>query len=597
MRFSFHHAAAVVTVWAAAAGAVAQTSDFPITLQRGNGLANVFAKLNGGQTATIAYFGGSITQGAGYRDLVTNWLKARYPGKIVEINAGWGGTGSLIGAMRLGRDVLAHAPDLMFVEFAVNDLPEDPLIFVERNSEGIVRQTFAADATTDVCFLETIAWYTEGPYLAGNLPTPVQAHYNVADHYGCPSVNIGWALYEHVLAGTPWTDLAPDRVHPNAAGSQIYADAIIAYLDAERTRNGPSTTHAMPTELTDYPVMTSVITELASIDPLPAGWVKRFNQFGAASFIESSTPGTQVTLGFDGPAAALKIVAGPDGGDIAVSIDGGPFASAGIPPFDFHFIWAVPVAKMQTFGHHTLTLRVTSGVARLINVESAQTADVGGPGPGDVNLALTAVASTADSFFGAGFEAAKARDGNTGTKWTSTNTSPTHWLAMDLGAQADVSAVIVKHAGAGGEWEAFNTTAFTIETGPSLTGPWSVEFVGANPNQVAVSTFTYAVPRRMRYVRLNVIDAGIDDYARIPELEVWGVIATAKADFDKDGDADLADYGHFQACYSGPGFAQSEPACANARLDGDTDVDLDDFGLFQGCMTGAGLPADVNCVP
>ncbi len=69
----------------------------------------------------------------------------------------------------------------------------------------------------------------------------------------------------------------------------------------------------------------------------------------------------------------------------------------------------------------------------------------------------------------------------------------------------------------------------------------------------------------------------------------------APVDFDKDGDVDLDDYGKFQACYSGAGLAQNDPACAAARLDGDSDVDPDDFGIFQGCLTGANIPADPGC--
>lgn len=70
---------------------------------------------------------------------------------------------------------------------------------------------------------------------------------------------------------------------------------------------------------------------------------------------------------------------------------------------------------------------------------------------------------------------------------------------------------------------------------------------------------------------------------------------TAAADFDRDGDVDQVDFGVFQACLSGSGFPQTNPACIEARLDGDEDVDQDDFGLFQGCMSGAHVPADPKC--
>lgn len=68
-------------------------------------------------------------------------------------------------------------------------------------------------------------------------------------------------------------------------------------------------------------------------------------------------------------------------------------------------------------------------------------------------------------------------------------------------------------------------------------------------------------------------------------------------DFDRDGDVDIADYGHLQACYSGPNVTQSESTCLDALLDPDDDVDQDDFAVFELCLTGSHLPADIMCMP
>ncbi len=60
-------------------------------------------------------------------------------------------------------------------------------------------------------------------------------------------------------------------------------------------------------------------------------------------------------------------------------------------------------------------------------------------------------------------------------------------------------------------------------------------------------------------------------------------------DFDNDGDVDLTDFGHLQACMSGTGNPYP-PGCDDADMDDDFDVDADDFGEFQLCMGGAGSP-------
>jgi hypothetical protein len=71
--------------------------------------------------------------------------------------------------------------------------------------------------------------------------------------------------------------------------------------------------------------------------------------------------------------------------------------------------------------------------------------------------------------------------------------------------------------------------------------------------------------------------------------------ATAKADFDLDGDVDQVDFGCFQACMTGSGPTQIDPSCESARLDGDADVDQLDLELFRGCMSGSNVLADPNC--
>lgn len=68
------------------------------------------------------------------------------------------------------------------------------------------------------------------------------------------------------------------------------------------------------------------------------------------------------------------------------------------------------------------------------------------------------------------------------------------------------------------------------------------------------------------------------------------------ADFDADGDVDLADFGHLQACLTGPSVPQTAVECADARLDADADVDQDDFELFAACISGPHKPVDPGCL-
>ena len=83
-----------------------------------------------GEALSVVFFGGSLTYGANasdplitsYRGLMATYLKERYPKAHFSIHdAAIGGSGSQLGLFRLERDVLAHKPDLVFLDFTVND--------------------------------------------------------------------------------------------------------------------------------------------------------------------------------------------------------------------------------------------------------------------------------------------------------------------------------------------------------------------------------------------------------------------------------------------------------------------------------------------
>jgi hypothetical protein len=64
------------------------------------------------------------------------------------------------------------------------------------------------------------------------------------------------------------------------------------------------------------------------------------------------------------------------------------------------------------------------------------------------------------------------------------------------------------------------------------------------------------------------------------------IVGTVLFDSDGDGDVDLADFGNFQLCFTGPGGGPLTPTCQVFDSDGDDDVDLTDFSAFQLSFTG-----------
>lgn len=90
-----------------------------------NGWGFLFPKIHTttSKKLKIAFLGGSITgKDDCWRPQTMELFRRLYPHIAwEEINASVGGTGSDFGAFRLRHEVVVHNPDLIFVEFAVND--------------------------------------------------------------------------------------------------------------------------------------------------------------------------------------------------------------------------------------------------------------------------------------------------------------------------------------------------------------------------------------------------------------------------------------------------------------------------------------------
>jgi hypothetical protein len=71
------------------------------------------------------------------------------------------------------------------------------------------------------------------------------------------------------------------------------------------------------------------------------------------------------------------------------------------------------------------------------------------------------------------------------------------------------------------EFVSFGFKAFEFQTGTSLSGPWTTVATVSNPNQITSYKEFFTSPVSARYVRLYITNSGIDNYARLPEFEVY----------------------------------------------------------------------------
>jgi lysophospholipase L1-like esterase len=201
-------------------------------------LENVLAKAGAGEDITLAFIGGSITQGAGaipihekcYPRIFADEFEKKYAkgGKVDLVKAGVGGTPSELGMIRFDRDVLrdgAKQPDLIVIEFAVND-------------EG--------DETKGVCFESLIRKALSLPWKPAVviLFAVFSNDWNLQERLGPVGVRYQVPMVSVLDAVSPQFMLLPedgrvisknqyfyDQYHPSNLGHQIMCDSIINLLD------------------------------------------------------------------------------------------------------------------------------------------------------------------------------------------------------------------------------------------------------------------------------------------------------------------------------------------------------------------------------
>jgi lysophospholipase L1-like esterase len=332
----------------------AADQDYPLAeaqeVRARGGLPNFFLKAQTtGAEVKIGYLGGSITAQNGWRVQTLAHFKKAYPqATFAEINAAIGGTGSDLGVFRVQQDVLSKGPDLLFVEFAVNDGGADPQRII-RAMEGIVRQTWKANPKTDICFVYTLTEALSPAMLEGKLQRSASAMEKVADHYGIPTITLGMEVAKLAKAGQlvwraklPKTEaekaalgdkfvFAADGVHPHdSTGQVLYTQAIVRSLPALAIANATPTAHvsnlaldpanwerATLVPITAAKLSAGLVPTDMKTDAFAKGWANRL-----PAMVKLTRPGQSIEFQFKGTHCAIYDLVGPSGGMVAVTLDG-----------------------------------------------------------------------------------------------------------------------------------------------------------------------------------------------------------------------------------------------------------------------------------
>lgn len=224
-------------------------------------LKNLMKRAANGESLVIGFLGGSITQGSlsstpktCYAYLVYEWWKKSFPNaEFSFVNGGIGGTTSHYGGARAWKDVLCYRPDIVTVDFSVND---DANEFFEETYEGTLRRLLAAPSAPAVVVLNNV-FYDTGK-------NAQDYHNRIADHYGIPHVSIKDTIFPDVESGKiVRADITPDNLHPNDKGHRLVADEICKLLDSIKEELEKEDTEGKIIETNDLASLPAPLTENA----------------------------------------------------------------------------------------------------------------------------------------------------------------------------------------------------------------------------------------------------------------------------------------------------------------------------------------------
>ena len=191
-------------------------------------LAKAMKKAKAGENITVGVIGGSITQGTAasspaqsYAGLFNEYWCEKFPETTVNyVNAGIGGTNSYLGVHRVDEQLLSAKPDVVIVEFSVNDSDR---LMNKYSYDSLVRKILNSESQPAVILLFTTQ---------ENGTSLQETHFEIGTAYNLPCLSYREAVFPEVQAGTlNWKDISPDNIHPNNEGHRLIGQIISRYLD------------------------------------------------------------------------------------------------------------------------------------------------------------------------------------------------------------------------------------------------------------------------------------------------------------------------------------------------------------------------------
>ena len=217
-----------------------------------------------GAPLTVAYLGGSITEGKNYTTPFSSYLKNTFAkGSFREINAGLSGTSSVVGLVRSEAQIVSQKPDIIFLEFSVND-HED--IMYKKCFESCIKKFLEMPNAPAVGIIITRA---KGGFSSQNQMYPIGKNFDI------PVISMDDALTKAFNSRCLNTsDYYTDEYHPHQKGGQLIADCMAYYVRQALKSRNQSSGYTLPSSY----VYGAEYSDTVNVDP------KNLNNFSAGSW-------------------------------------------------------------------------------------------------------------------------------------------------------------------------------------------------------------------------------------------------------------------------------------------------------------------------
>ena len=191
------------------------------------------------RTIKLAFHGHSVPAGyyktpvvnpfGAYPLMLLKELKELYPYAVISvINTSIGGENSISGAARFDRDVLVHKPDVLFIDYSLND-----------RGAGLEKSREAWESMIRKALDENIKviLFTPSPDTRKDILAPdceLEQHANqvksLAEEYEIGLVDSYKLFKDKVIAGDSLSCYMASVVHPNEKGHQLIVEEIMMFF-------------------------------------------------------------------------------------------------------------------------------------------------------------------------------------------------------------------------------------------------------------------------------------------------------------------------------------------------------------------------------